>query len=81
MLIVSPLVSLVDSTKQAIVNLGISSVAWKDYTPAQFVHQNSVSPVVVSICSPEHLLSLLEIDYLFSWEPALETERNRKGCC
>ena len=57
MLIVSPLVSLVDSTKQVVDSLGIRSVAWKDVTPKEFLQKHQASPVVVSICSPEHLLS------------------------
>ena len=57
MLIVSPLVSLVDSTQQAIENMGIRSLAWKDVSPEEFIRQNELDPVTVSICSPEHLLS------------------------
>ena len=57
MLIVSPLVSLVDSTKQAVDSLGIRSEAWHNVTPEDFLHGHQASPVVVSICSPEHLLS------------------------
>ena len=42
MLIVSPLVSLVDSTQQAIENMGIRSLAWKDVSPEEFIRQNEL---------------------------------------
>ena len=57
MLIISPLVSLTESTKSAVIGFGINAVAFKDFKPDQFVASHMSSPISVAICSPEHLKS------------------------
>ena len=70
LLIISPLVSLAESTKEAIVKMGISAVCWKDQKPDDFKTIHEEKSVSISICSPENLQSVEWRDVLRSfWKP------------
>ena len=70
LLIISPLVSLADSTKEAIIKMGIPAVCWKDLKPEDFTTRYQENKPPICICSPEHLQSTEWRDVLGSfWQP------------
>ena len=70
MLIISPLISLAQSTKEAIVKMGIEVACWKDMKAKDFKNLHEIENISVSICSPEHLESSQWKQVLTSfWKP------------